>query len=92
MTRERPEYSRRDPGNAGIRQGGDRMRRFPYCPRPPPARIPMLGSVQTEDMDRARGATSNGNGGGRPPFLRIHQNDRLPLSREAIVISDDDGR
>jgi hypothetical protein len=42
-------------------------------------------------MDRARGATSNGNGGGRPPFLRIHQNDRLPLSREAIVYFDDDG-
>ena len=43
------------------------------------------GSVQTEDMDRARGASFNGNGGGRPPFLRIQQNDRLPLSREAIV-------
>ena len=61
------------------------MRRFPYCPRAPPTRIPTLGSVQTEDVDRARGAASNGNGGGRPPFLRIQQNDRLPLSREAIV-------
>jgi hypothetical protein len=30
-----------------------------------------VGSVTTEDMDRARGASSNGNGGGRPPFLRI---------------------
>jgi len=52
VTRERPEYSRADPGDAGRALGWDRMRRFPYCPRPLPARIPMLGSVQTEDMDR----------------------------------------
>ena len=50
----------------------------------------MLGFVQRKTWTGP--AELNGNGGGRPPFLRIQQNDRLPLSREAIVFSDDDGR
>jgi len=47
-------------------------------------------------MDRTRGAACHGNGGGRSPFLRINRNDRLPLSREAIVLfwmtTSDDAR
>lgn len=40
VTRERPEYSRADPWDACRRRDFGRMRRFPYCPGPPPARIP----------------------------------------------------
>ena len=67
------------------------MRRIPYCPGMARVDIQASGSVPNgQDMDRTRGAWLIRNGGGRPPFLRIQRNDRLPLSREAIVFFEYD--
>jgi hypothetical protein len=69
------------------------MRRIPYCREMASVDIQASGSAPN-------GKTWTGpaepritrNGGGRPPFLRIQRNDRLPLSREAIVFFEYDER
>jgi hypothetical protein len=69
------------------------MRRIPYCPGTAATGNTASGSAPNgKDMDRTRGAWIIRNGGGRPPFLRIQRNDRLPLSREAIVFFEYDER
>jgi hypothetical protein len=81
-----PEYSLGRPAPAGrLPLARARMRRIPYCHRTPRTRTTASGSVPNGKHGPDPRSPFIGNGGGRPSFLRIKRNDRLPLSREAIV-------